>query len=289
MGKNEHFPLAFAVLSWIQARSILQAKASGLKKTTASLDLGFSRQEIRLDLAGIVTDTKPLLDWRQLQTIADSENKCFRVLNGSCEEIRTYSESSRRSFSLFPTAEAPGLMISGFTMHRFKDISPWRAARAMIRAAEPIHGRVLDTATGLGYTAIIAAQKAAAVISIEFYSGSLDMARSNPWSQELFNHPCIRLIAGDSSEEIANFADEYFTIIIHDPPSMSLAGDLYGAAFYRQAWRVLAANGRMFHYLGDPKSESGRRTSKGVVQRLQTAGFRRIIPKPFAHGVLACK
>ncbi len=70
---------------------------------------------------------------------------------------------------------------------------------------------------------------------------------------------------------------------------MSLAGDLYGGAFYRQAWRVLAANGRMFHYLGDPGSESGGRVAKGVVQRLQAAGFRRIVSKPFAHGVLACK
>ncbi|MBN2400605.1 spermine synthase [candidate division KSB1 bacterium] len=289
MEKSKHFPLAFVVLSGIQAKKLLQAKAGGLKKITASLDLGLSQSEIRLELNGIATDEQPLLDWRQLQAIADWENKCFRVLNGSCEEIRTYSESSQRSFSLFPTAEAPGLMISGFAMHRFKDISPWWAAWAMIRAAEPIQGRVLDTATGLGYTAIGAAQKAAAVISIERYPGSLEMARSNPWSQELFNHPGIRLIAGDSNEEIVKFADEYFNIIIHDPPSMSLAGDLYGAAFYRQAWRVLAANGRMFHYLGDPKSESGRRVSKGVGVRLQAAGFRRIIPKPFAHGVLACK
>jgi predicted methyltransferase len=264
-----HFPLPYAVLSMFQAAELLQAKTIGLKKVMASLDLGISRQEISLELAGIAIDKQPLLDWEQLQVIADSENKCFRVQNNSYEEIRFYSESTCRFFSLFPTAEAPALLISGFTMHRFKDISPRRAALEMVNAG--------------------AAQKAATVISIELDPGSMEIARSNPWSQELFNHPGISLIAADSSEEISKFPDEYFSVIIHDPPSMSLAGNLYSGTFYRQAWRVLAANGRMFHYIGDPKSALGGQVTRGVVRRLQTAGFRRIIPKPAAYGVLACK
>jgi predicted methyltransferase len=287
--KIKHFPLPHAVLSRFQAAKLLQAKINGLERIMASLDLGLSQQEVRLDSVGIGTGDRPLLDWEQLKTIADSENGCFRVLNGTSEEIRGYSESTRRTFSLFPTAEAPALFISGFTMHRFKDISPYRAALEMVKAAAPIRGRVLDTATGLGYTAIAAAREAAAVITIELDPGSLEMARANPWSQELFNHPIISRIIGDSSEEIAKFPNEYFSIIIHDPPSMSLAGDLYGGSFYRQAWRVLESNGRLFHYLGDPKSALGSRVTKGAVKRLQTAGFRRIVPKPFAFGVLACK
>ena len=59
--------------------------------------------------------------------------------------------------------------------------------------------------------------------------------------------------------------------------------------FYQQAWRVLADNGRMFHYLGDPGSSLGSRVTQGVMQRLRAAGFRRIVPKPIAYGVLACK
>lgn len=289
MEKPNRFPLPFAVLSRIQAEELLQAKANGLERAMASLDLGLSQQEVRLDQSGIVSGNQRLLAWEQLQAIADSENGCFKVQKNAIEEIRGYSESSRRVFSLFSTSEAPALLISGFTMHRCKDISPRRAALEMVRAAAPVRGRVLDTATGLGYTAIAAAQSAAAVISIELDPGSLEMARANPWSQELFNHPAISLIAGDSNEEIAKFPDEYFSIIIHDPPSLSLAGDLYGETFYRQAWRVLSANGRMFHYLGDPKSVLGGRVTRGVVQRLQAAGFRRIVPKPFAYGVLACK
>jgi len=279
----------WVVLSRFQAAELLQAKAGGRPTAETSLDLGLSRREVRLDEHGVHAGGRLLVDWQQLQAIAASENGCFQVQDNNSQEIRGYSESTRRAYRLFPTVEAPGLLIAGFTMHRFKDISPRRAAMEMVKAAAPVRGRVLDTATGLGYTAIAAAKSAAAVITIELDPGSLEMARANPWSQELFHHPAITRLVGDSSEEIAKFPDGHFSVIIHDPPSMSLAGDLYAEAFYRQAWRVLAANGRMFHYLGDPKSASGGRVSKGAVNRLRAAGFRRIVPKPQAHGVLACK
>ena len=57
---------------------------------------------------------------------------------------------------------------------------------------------------------------------------------------------------------------------------LSLAGELYSGEFYRDCWRVLRRNGKMFHYIGDPDSKSGARTTKGVVRRLQEAGFTRI-------------
>jgi hypothetical protein len=285
----EHLPLPSAVLSRFQARELLDARKAGKKTIESSLDLGISRREVRLDQAGIGTDEGPLLDWTQLQAIADSEHGCFRVQDGIGEEIRAFSATSGRVLRLFPTAEAPGLQISGFTMHRCKGITPNRAAREMVRSAAPVRGRVLDTATGLGYTAIAAAKSAETVVTVELDPGSLEMARANPWSRALFQNPAIRILQGDSSREITGFPDGHFSVIIHDPPSLSLAGDLYGAAFYRQAWRVLSAKGRMFHYLGDPGSALGARVGRGVVQRLKAAGFSRVIPKPSAYGVLACK
>ncbi len=289
MSESDHSPLPFAVLSRFQAAELLRAREAGRPSAGTSLDLGLSRQEVGLDATGVHADGRLLLAWAQLQAIAGSENGCFRVRDGTCEEIRGFSESSQRPCRLFPTAEAPGLMIAGFTMHRFKGISPRRAALEMVRAAAPVRGRVLDTATGLGYAAIAEAAGAAEVVTIEIDPGVVEMARANPWSQALFQHPAIRRILGDSSEEIGKFPDRHFSVIIHDPPSMSLAGDLYAGTFYRQAWRVLAANGRMFHYLGDPGSSLGKRVAPGVMQRLRAAGFQRIVPKPAAHGVLACK
>lgn len=287
--ESANFPLPFAVLSRFQAAELLQAQGAGQALAMTSLDLGLSRREVVLDADGVHAEGRLLLAWPQLHAIAASDNGCFRVSDNGCEEIRAFSESSQRPCRLFPTAEAPGLMIAGFTMHRFKGITPRRAALEMVRAAAPVRGRVLDTATGLGYTAIAAAASAVEVVTIEFDPGAVEMARANPWSQALFHNPAIRCLLGDSSEEIGKFPDNHFSVIIHDPPSMSLAGDLYAGTFYQQAWRVLANNGRMFHYLGDPGSSLGGRVTQGVMQRLRAAGFRRIVPKPIAYGVLACK
>jgi predicted methyltransferase len=59
-------------------------------------------------------------------------------------------------------------------------------------------GQVLDTATGLGYTAIEAAKTAAHVTTIELDPTALEVARCNPWSQALFDNPKIMQRIGDS-------------------------------------------------------------------------------------------
>ena len=79
MTKANRFPLAYAVLSRIQASGLLQARESGRDRAVTSLDLGLSQQEVRLDPAGVHADGRRLLDWQQLQAIAESENGCFRV------------------------------------------------------------------------------------------------------------------------------------------------------------------------------------------------------------------
>jgi predicted methyltransferase len=69
----------------------------------------------------------------------------------------------------------------------------------------------------------------------------------------------------------------------------SLAGDLYSLAFYQEAVRVLKPSGRIFHYIGDPESKSGARTTAGVIRRLQEAGFQRVNHAARAFGVVAYK
>ena len=70
---------------------------------------------------------------------------------------------------------------------------------------------------------------------------------------------------------------------------LNLAGELYSGEFYRDCWRVLRRNGKLFHYIGDPDSKSGARTTKGVVRRLHEAGFTRVAHQPQAFGVVAYK
>ncbi|MDQ3328691.1 MAG: RsmD family RNA methyltransferase, partial [Chloroflexota bacterium] len=166
---------------------------------------------------------------------------------------------------------------------------PYADTLAKIRAAAPVIGEVLDTTTGLGYTAIQAARTATAVTTIELDPAVLAIARENPWSRDLFENPRIRQLVGDSAEVVAEMPNGAFDQIIHDPPTISLAGELYGGAFYRQLYRVLRSRGRLFHYIGNPESNLGGKVSRGVVRRLHEAGFSRVIGKPEAFGVLATK
>jgi uncharacterized protein len=84
---------------------------------------------------------------------------------------------------------APTLLISGIPMHRIKDTTPLLDTRQKLKALGKPYGRILDTATGLGYTAIQAAQTANQVITIEFDPAVHDICRLNPWSAELFTKP----------------------------------------------------------------------------------------------------
>jgi uncharacterized protein len=277
------------VLSHYQAAALLKAHRNGLADATTSLDLNRTSVEVALDADGAALTSVERLGWADLEAICRDENACFRVQGGQLHAIRTFSEHTGRAYSLYPTNAAPTMLISGIPMHRIKDTDPHRDTLAKIKAAAPVGGRVLDTTTGLGYTAIEAARSAEGVITVELDPAALEICRQNPWSQELFTNPKIQQKVGDSFEVIEEFADESFSVLLHDPPVFSLAGDLYSADFYRQAWRVLKRSGRMFHYIGDPESKSGARVTAGVVRRLQEAGFTRVVPRPQAFGVLAYK
>ena len=121
-------------------------------------------------------------------------------------------------------------------------------------------GRALDTATGLGYTAIELARAGFDVVTVELDPAAIDLARRNPWSAALFRNEGIRLVQGDVAQAVASFADREFAAVLHDPPTRQLAGELYSGAFYRQLRRILKPGGRLFHYVGDPASR-GRRQS----------------------------
>src|SRR5438128_7660937 len=101
-----------------------------------------------------------------------------------------------------PTERAPTMLLSGIPMHRIKGIDPHEDTLRKIRAVAPVSGRVLDTATGLGYTAIEAARTAAEVVTIEIDPTVLEVARRNPLSRSLFSSPRIRQLIGDSVEAV---------------------------------------------------------------------------------------
>ena len=276
------------VLSHFQAGDLLAVHQAGHTITRISLDLGLTMTAVTLTPDQLILPDA-VLAWNEIEDIAQHEAACFAVENNHTRMIRGFSELTGRAYGLMPTASAPTMLISGLPMHRIKNTDPYQDTLAKIKTIAPIHGRVLDTCTGLGYTAIEAAKTAEQVITIELDPTAQEMARLNPWSRSLFDNPKITSIIGDAFDEIQTFTDGSFACLIHDPPMLSLAGDLYSGEFYAECYRVLRRSGKMFHYIGDPDSKSGARTTKGVARRLQEAGFTRIVPKPQAFGVVALK
>lgn len=277
------------VLSYIQLEPLLKAKQQGQTSVEISPDLGLSAVTVALAPEGITFPDGQRLDWHSIEKISKSEVNCFILQDSTIKPIQVFSEYTNRVCSLLPTRGAPSMLIAGFVMHRIKDIDPMQDTLRKIAAISPIAGRVLDTATGLGYTAIEAAKTADEVVTIELDPGAQEIARLNPWSQALFNNPKIHQIMGDACEVVQTFEDGSFSRIIHDPPTFSLAGELYSGAFYRQLFRVLKRGGRLYHYIGDPNSKASGGITKGALKRLQESGFTRVTRKPEAYGVVAYK
>jgi hypothetical protein len=277
------------VLSHYQMAPLLDAKQAGRADVTISLDLNRTTTDVTVSAEGVSLPGGPQLGWGEVERIAEDENKCFRLADdGTLHEIRTFSEVTNWVRSLFPTASAPTMLVSGLTMHRIVDTDPWKDTTEKVKAARPA-GRVLDTATGLGYTAIQAAQRAESVVTVELDPACLDVARQNPWSLELFDNPKIEQVIGDAYDVVPAFEDASFNSIIHDPPVFSLAGHLYAGDFYDELYRVLSSRGRLFHYVGDPDSRTAGATTRGVIRRLQAAGFGKVKLQRRAYGVVAYK
>ncbi len=277
------------VISHYQADRIITARDNGDEAVSISLDLGLNITRVSVAPEGLKLLDGITLEWDVVEKIAKSTSGCFVLEDGVPRAIQFYSEATDRVYTLYPTAGAPTMLVSGIPMHRIKDTDPHQDTLEKIRAIKPVVGQVLDTATGLGYTAIEAARTAEHVTTIELDPAALKVCRLNPWSQELFDNPKITQMIGDSFEVVAQLGVGSFTRVIHDPPAFSLAGDLYSGEFYQQLHRVMRNRSQLFHYVGDPDSKSGHSITVGVIRRLEQAGFRQVRRVPRAFGVVAVK
>lgn len=277
------------VLSHYQASVAIEAHHQGLEAVEVSFDLGLSTVRVSIAPDGLKLPDGRCVSWGDIEEINKSTSSCFVMEDSRMHAIQFYSEMTGRVYSLYPTARAPTMLVSGIPMHRIKGTNPHDDTLEKVRAIRPMVGQVLDTATGLGYTAIEAARTADHVTTIELDPAALSVGKLNPWSRELFDNPKITQLIGDSFELVAEMEAGSFTRVIHDPPAISLAGDLYSAEFYRELYRVMRTRSHLFHYVGDPESKSGRSITAGVVRRLEQAGFRQVRRAPRAFGVVAVK
>lgn len=275
------------ILSYYQVDALVKSRAKTDGSAMVSPDLGLSEVEVTVGTDGVRFPDGEQLSWKDAEVIRDGEGRCYLLDDEGIQQVQMFSNHTNWSRSLFATEGAPTVLVSGFPMHRIKDTDPIKDTLAKVAAVAPLLGRVLDTATGLGYTATEAAKTAREVVTVELDPAALAICRLNPWSAGLFDNPGISQIIGDVYDVVDTCDDGSFDIVIHDPPTMNIAGDLYSEAFYRKLQRVTARRGRVFHYIGDPNSRAAGRITTGVIRRMQSAGFSRIVRHPEAFGVVA--
>ena len=268
------------------AQQLLDAMRSGASTAAVSLDLGVTEEHVALDAATVSIGNANLSRTTLVEILA-APNQCFEWADGAWRPLSVFSETTGWVRTLRPTADAPTTVVAGFPMHRIVGTTPLADAQAKVRALGRPRGRVLDTATGLGYTAIELARTATEVVTIELDAAALELARRNPWSAPLFDTPSIRMLPGDATEVVHTFADREFAAVLHDPPTPQLGGKLYSSAFYAELRRILRPGGRLFHYVGDPTTGRASRATAGVARRLTDAGFVEVRRDKTAFGVVA--
>jgi uncharacterized protein len=269
------------------ARQILSALDKGEEHVATSVDLNLTTTTHALAGDQLILDADNRPSRAELLRIAGKDNRIFYLQDGEFEVLEVRDGGY---YKLVPTDRAPLLEISGVKMHISKGIDPFASAGQMAAQVVKKGYLVLDTCSGLGYSATAALKLGARqVVSVERSSAVMALRQKNPWSRGIFATD-IQLVHADSNEYIRELAAESFDAVIHDPPRFSHAGELYGEAFYREIYRVLKKRGALFHYTGNPQLlKRGTSFIDQAAQRLRVAGFTKVVKVVELMGVTAVK
>ncbi len=269
------------VISHYQAKKILAGWVTGLKEVPVSLDLGRTLSKVIIKSPNVIFPDGSKIHINVIRKIALDTRSVYLIENNEVKKVQFFSEETQKFYKLVPTGEntPPTLEISGIHMHRIKDVDPLTDTLQKLELIKPLENKiVLDTCTGLGYTAIYARKLGAKkVITVEKDPYVIEIAKYNPWSKELFEDENIILYINDITKFIKNFEDETFDRIIHDPPRFSYkTANLYSILLYKEFYRVLKPGGKLVHYVGKPKHKRGFDLKKNVIRKLKEIGFRKI-------------
>ncbi len=266
------------LISVYQAEELIKAYNKKSAEIEISLDLGLTKSKVTIKNNSFVFFDNQKLTLEDIKKIIKKDTKCFSIENNSIISLSIFSEDTNNFYKLVPTGanKWPTIEISGIRMHVTKTMSPKEDTDKKISFVSPCIGNVLDTCTGLGYTAIMAAKTADLVFTIEKDANVIELEKINPYSRWLFDNPKIKRLHGDSFEEVKKFKACYFDRIIHDPPRLALSTLLYSDEFYKELYRILRSKGRIFHYTGDPGSKKGLDIRLGIIKRMSKVGFSNI-------------
>jgi predicted methyltransferase len=234
-----------------------------VKELEVSLDLGLSKTRIKLTKEGFCIDG----DEFPAQKIRDDDKSCYAIIDHVFQKLQFVSEDGKM-YKLIPTSFRPILQISGTPMHKMQFID--RVEK------DKLTGKIIDSGTGLGYTSIAAAKTADSIITVEMDPNVTEVAKLNPYSQELFTNSKIKRLEGDITEKIKKFKNSEFDNIIFDGGTPRSSGHFFSLENYKQAYRVLKTGGKLYHYLPQHQIQRGRDFGGEVIARMMTAGFKSI-------------
>lgn len=211
--------------------------------------------------------------------------------NSAKSLIQFFDEKTQKLYQLLPSNTWPALVISGIRMHRYETVDPKEDTIRKVKVLGKLHGTILDVCTGLGYTAIECAKQpnVKKVITVEKDYNCLKIAKENKFSDDLFKNPKIWIVNNDALDFIPQLEGNSVNFIIHDPPSFSIAGELYSLDIYKQFFRILKPKGKLYHYVGNPGGRAGKNLPGSVMSRLKEAGFKKVFKTEYADGVVAEK
>jgi hypothetical protein len=275
------------ILSGRAARLLLAPERGAV---TVSLDLGRTKTAVVIEGEDIVLPDGQRARKAGLAAAFSDPEDCIEIAEDGCRKVYLFSESERRYYKLFQPFEGrpPTIVINNATMHAIVGKDPWEDAEEKVATVPRRGGECLDTCCGLGYSAQLLAKRGfQRVTTCEADLNVLTIAAVNPWSEGLFRNPRIAVQHADVREFAARSDAGRFACVFHDPPTVLLAGELYSEELYREFARILAPEGVLYHYVGAPGARLGRDYARGVIRRLQAAGFRGV--RRVTEGVLAVR
>ncbi len=263
------------IISSRDLRNINEATEKGLTEIEVSLDLGLTNTKINLDKKGFYIN-KQLIKPKKIK---ETDKSCYIINNGSLEKVQYFVDN--RLYKLIPTNYRPILKISGTSMHKKEFLDNL--------GRDKLHGKVLDSGTGLGYSSIITSRTAEDIITVEIDRNVIEIAKLNPYSQELFTNKNMKLIIGNIVEQIKKFNDKEFGNIIFDAGTVKGSEEFFSLNNYKEAFRVLKNRGKLYHYLPKHQIKRGRDFASEIISRLKKAGFKRVYRHKEGSYVIALK
>ncbi len=171
-------------------------------------------------------------------------------------------------FSLVMVNNYPILEIDGIRMHVFYYKSPFKYAQAVVKHMNiSKKDYVLETCFGQGYITRLLRTN---VVAYEKNKGVLEIAKLNPYSSYLFNKENVHIV----NEDIFNLKQYGFTKIIHDPPSIRVAPELYSPEFYKLLFKHSAKHTLLYHYIGNTYKKRFNTFKERIIENLFKSGWR---------------